>query len=139
MSATIMSRDNLEIVRVIEEMTAAFQRADLPGVLAAYDEGAAVAFEPGKPASGGAALEAGFEMFFTLRPRFSYGGHDVIVAGDTALHIAPWRMTGTTPDGRAVSLSGLSVAVLRRGADGDWRMVIDNPFGGRLTAAADPA
>ena len=72
MSATIMSRDNLEIVRVIEEMTAAFQRADLPGVLAAYDEGAAVAFEPGKPASGGAALGAGVEMLFTLRPRFSY-------------------------------------------------------------------
>jgi ketosteroid isomerase-like protein len=41
-------------------------------------------------------------------------------------------MTGKSPDGQEIKQSGLSVAVLRRQADGGWKMVIDNPHGGRL-------
>jgi len=44
--------------------------------------------------------------------------------------IAPWSMAGTTSDGQEIQQSGLSVAVLRRQADGGWKMVIDNPHGG---------
>lgn len=121
-----------EVIRVIEDMTDAFQRGEINGVMAAYQEDAVIAFEPGKPASGDAALRAGFAMFFSMKPRFTYHGHDVLVAGDTALHIAPWTMNATSPDGQAITQDGLSVAVLRRGPGGAWRMVIDNPFGGRL-------
>ncbi len=64
--------------------------------------------------------------------RGSFAGHEVIVNGDTALHIAPWSMSGTGPNGAAVEQSGLSVAVLRRQADGGWKMVIDNPHGQML-------
>lgn len=120
------------VIAAVEAMTAAFERSDLAGVLAAYQEESVVAFEPGTEASGTAALSAGFEGFFAVRPRFTYAGHDVLVAGDLALHIAPWRMIGTAPDGTALSQAGLSVAVLRRTAGGDWRIVLDNPFGDRL-------
>jgi ketosteroid isomerase-like protein len=41
-------------------------------------------------------------------------------------------MTGTAPDGTPIRQSGLSVAVLRKQADGKWLMVFDNPFGQHL-------
>ena len=124
--------DEGKVLKVIEDMTAAFERGEISGVMAAYQDDAVIAFEPGKPASGDAALRAGFAMFFSMRPRFTYRGHEVLIAGDTALHIAPWTMNATSPDGRAITQSGLSVAVLRRAPGGAWQMVIDNPYGGRL-------
>ncbi len=51
---------------------------------------------------------------------------------DLALHLAPWHMTGVGPDGTAVESHGLSVAVLRRQADGRWLMVLDQPYGDAL-------
>lgn len=56
----------------------------------------------------------------------------MLVAGDVAVHFAPWTMTGTDPRGNPLIQKGLSVAVLRRHADGRWLMVIDNPHGQRL-------
>jgi ketosteroid isomerase-like protein len=43
------------------------------------------------------------------------------------MHVAPWVMIGQAPDGTEVSQQGLSVAVLRKQADGRWLMVLDNP------------
>lgn len=73
-----------------------------------------------------------FAGMAAANPEFVYAGHDVIVSGDIAMHIAPWEMTATTPDGQEIAQSGLSVAVLRKQADGGWKMVIDNPHGGQL-------
>jgi len=133
-----MSRTDAEeqVISAVERMTEAFHRADLPGVLSAYEPDAVVAFEPGRPVSGANALREGFRMFFGFAPRFTYGGHEVLISGDCALHFAPWTMNGTGPDGGPVQQRGLSVALLRRGHDGQWRLVIDNPFGDRLLAAA---
>ena len=41
-------------------------------------------------------------------------------------------MTGVAPNGTPVRHEGLSVAVLRRQADGRWVMVIDQPYGDAL-------
>ena len=41
-------------------------------------------------------------------------------------------MKGKTPDGQGIEQSGLSVAILRKQADGEWLMVIDNPHGQHL-------
>jgi uncharacterized protein (TIGR02246 family) len=131
--------EEASVVEAVEAMTAAFQAGDLQGVLSAYGRDATVAFEPGQSVSGEAALSAGFLQFFSIGPRFRYSGHDVLVAADLALHIAPWEMTGTTPDGQAVAQRGLSVAVLRRSAAGAWHLMLDNPFGGRLLQPDTPS
>ena len=65
-------------------------------------------------------------------PVFEYAGHEVFVSGDLAIHIAPWKMTGELPDGQEIGDTGLSIAVLRRQANGEWRIVIDNPYGAHL-------
>ena len=64
-------------------------------------------------------------------------GHEVISAGDIALHLTPWKMTGVAPDGSPINGAGLSVAVLRRQPDGKWLMVIDNPFGDAILHAKE--
>jgi uncharacterized protein (TIGR02246 family) len=129
----------LAVRTVVESMTSAFMEGDIDRVMDAYEPGAVVVGDPGAPIRGDAPLRAMFSAFAAVRPVFVYGGHEMIVAGDIALHIAPWTMTGKAPDGAPVEGRGLSVAVMRRGADGQWRMIIDNPHGARLLdqAASD--
>jgi ketosteroid isomerase-like protein len=129
---TEMTQDQTQVLVAVETMTAAFMAKDIETVMQAYEPGAVVAFEPGQPIGDAATLVAMFTGMSGVDPQFTYAGHEVMVSGDTALHIAPWTMTGTGPDGAEIKQSGLSVAVLRRQPDGSWRMVIDNPHGSRL-------
>ncbi len=128
-----MTQDQKDVLAAVETMTTAFQRNDIAGVMASYESEATVVFEPDAPISDAAQLEQMFSGMAAVNPEFDYSsGHEVIVNGAIAMHIAPWSMTGMTPDGQAIAQSGLSVAILRRQPDGSWKMVIDNPHGGRL-------
>ncbi len=127
-----MTATETAVLNAIQGMTSAFQAADIGRVMDSYEPGAVVVFEPEAPVSDTETLTAMFTQMASMSPEFTYGGHEVIVAGDTAMHIAPWSMQATLPDGTAMQQSGLSVAVLRRQSDGSWRMVIDNPHGSRL-------
>ncbi len=128
-----MTQDQQDTLAAIQAMTDAFQKNDIASVMASYESEATVVFEPGSPVSDAAQLEQMFSGMAMVNPIFEYSaGHEVIVNGDIALHIAPWSMTGKTPDGQDIAQSGLSVAVLRKQQDGSWKMVIDNPHGGRL-------
>lgn len=133
---TDMTKEQTDVRAVVETMTKDFQNADINAVMSAYEPGAVVLFEPGQPLSGDASLRAAFAEMASLNPVFEYSGHEVVVTGDIAVHFAPWHMTGKTPDGEAIEQSGLSVAILRKQADGSWKMVIDNPNGAHLMAAA---
>lgn len=131
--AFAVSKPNVDqkalILTTINDMNAAFQKGDMDGVMRAYEPGAVVVGQPGAPVSGDASLRGMFAGFIAAKARFTFQGHEVIQSGDTAAHFAPWTMTGVGPDGKPISGKGLSVAVLRRQADGRWLMVIDNPFG----------
>ncbi len=48
---------------------------------------------------------------------------------DTALLVADWRFHGTAADGSDVATSGTSIEVARRQPDGNWRYLIDLPYG----------
>jgi ketosteroid isomerase-like protein len=94
----------------------------------AYEDGAVLVPVPGHPVTGPARVAANrqlqsFGLPIEARPRHAY------VAGDIALLIVDWSMRGTARDGSEVDLSGTATDVVRRGADGRWRYVIDNPHG----------
>lgn len=127
-----MNLDQQDVLATIKSMTEAFHSGDIDGVMSSYEDRATVVFEPDAPVSDPAIMRTMFQGTFTLDPKFSYSGHEVFVADDIAIHFAPWTMKGNAPDGQAVEQSGLSVAVLRRQADGKWLMVIDNPHGQHL-------
>jgi ketosteroid isomerase-like protein len=59
----------------------------------------------------------------------------VFVAGDIAQIVADWSIDGTSSDGKYVHLRGSACDIVRRGADGRWRYIIDNNQG---TAVRQP-
>jgi len=69
-----------------------------------------------------ALLLGPLEEHLALRKQLEVSPRDVLVCGDLALLIVDWRIAGTD-----IEATGTDVA--RRGPDGHWRYVIDNPFG----------
>jgi len=94
-----------------------------------YEAPAILVPRPGHPLRGPAARIAahdhllGFGLPIEAHPRHVY------VAGDTALLIVDWGITGTARGGHPIDLRGTATDVARRGPDGRWRYLIDNPFG----------
>ncbi len=118
-----------KVFSTIEKMVTAFQNKDIDGVLATYEDNAIVMFEPQKPVQGKETLRAVFTQFVGMNPQYTFSGHEIYISGDIATHTAPWKMVGQLPDGTKIEQSGLSVAVLRKQADGNWLMIQDNPHG----------
>ncbi|MGW5316945.1 YybH family protein [Nocardia thailandica] len=112
---------------------ARFNTGDAAAVAGVYTDDAVFVPEPGRPVTGTALRDAtaGFLALglpIRVRPRHTY------VADDVALLIVDWDIAGTDPAGIPVRLRGTATDVARRGNDGRWRYVIDNPFG---TAGAE--
>ena len=127
-----MSQTQEKILSTITTMTEAFQKGDIDTVMNSYEQNAVVIFEPNNPISKVEEIMLNFKGAASINPKFTYSDHEVFVAGDIAIHIAPWEMAGTTPDGQKVQQGGLSVAVLRKQKNGEWRMIIDNPHANNL-------
>ncbi len=53
----------------------------------------------------------------------------VYSADDTAVLIYDWYLDGTGSDGTSVHVEGTATDIVRRGSDGRYRYIIDNPFG----------
>ena len=53
----------------------------------------------------------------------------VLQANDLTLLITEWSINGTRPDGESINLTGRGTVILRRQSDGNWLMVIENPWG----------
>jgi ketosteroid isomerase-like protein len=85
-----MTQDQQDVLAVIETMTSAFQANDIPTVMNAYQNAPTVLFEPGVEVTDSTMVEQMFSGMAAASPNFIYpNGHDVIVNGDTALHISP--------------------------------------------------
>ncbi|MFC4116014.1 YybH family protein [Nonomuraea zeae] len=107
---------------------AAMNAGDAQALDHVYEDDGVLVPVPGHPVTGPARLAAlqhlqSFGLPMQASPRHVY------VAGDIALLIVDWSIRGTARDGGDVDLSGTATDVVRRGADGRWRYVIDNPHG----------
>lgn len=123
--------DDDAVILAVEQLTAAIQAGDLDALLTSYSDDAAVRFTPAQLSRGAPQMRAAFAELAAMAPRFTYGGHQVSVVGDIALHVAPWTMQAEAPDGSTIVDAGLSVAVLKRDSNGRWKVLIDHPYGER--------
>ncbi|MFT5787426.1 MAG: hypothetical protein ACI9KK_002792 [Ascidiaceihabitans sp.] len=124
--------ENEQINLVIDTNNAAVAAGNMDDILATFEPFGVLVGQPGVHAKGTPALRAAFSQFMAIGPQISVTDHEVIQAEDIALHSSTWKMTGKTPDGFPIEQSGFSVVVLRKQTDGQWLMVIDNPFGNHL-------
>src|ERR1700694_4680677 len=98
-------------------------RKDMATALACYEPGATVVVEPGKVASGDAAIEAFTAAAMDLP--IAFGEHRVVESGDIALHLCKWTLSAPG----AQKITGCTTDVLRRQRDGSWLLVLDNAWG----------
>jgi uncharacterized protein (TIGR02246 family) len=115
--------------QVIERFSERLNAGDLEGTLALYDPDATFAASPDQTVQGHPAIAEALQQFLALQPRLDGQIRKVVESGDTALVINDWRLEGRDPSGAAVEMSGRSADVVQRGADGGWRVLIDDPWG----------
>lgn len=93
-----------------------------------YEEGAGFVPTPGTLVTGSERVRANsdFQLLrvpIRVTPRHSY------VVGELALLIVDFVIDGVAAHGDRVHIEGTATDVARRGPDGCWRYVVDNPFG----------
>lgn len=106
----------------------AFNTGDPDAIERVYEEACVFVSSPGEPTTGTERRQANARMAslglpIAVKPRHVY------VADDIALLIVDWTIAGTAADGEDVDIRGTATDVARRGEDGIWRYIIDNPFG----------
>lgn len=105
-----------------------FNTGDIAAVERVYEPAAILVAEPGTPLTGPDRIAANQRLLDLTLPIDVRVRH-VYAAGDIALLIVDWSITGRAADGQQVHIEGTATDVARRGHDGLWRYVIDNPFG----------
>jgi ketosteroid isomerase-like protein len=89
-------------------------QADLDGLVALYEPGAALATGPGQAVTGSAAIRQELARFLEGRPQLTGKSQPAVRSGDLAL-------TSTRFEG------GATAEVARRQPDGTWLWVADQP------------
>jgi uncharacterized protein (TIGR02246 family) len=113
----------------INNLTRAINYGDIETALSLYESEAILVVEPGKFARGTPAIRTALERFMSLKPTLKGDIHQILNVGNLALYCSKWTLSGTSPDGKAVEMTGVSSDVLRRQPDGQWLIAIDNPWG----------
>jgi uncharacterized protein (TIGR02246 family) len=122
----------------VESLVAAFLRGDLEAALSLYEPEALLVVRPNRIARGRSELRAALAEMLAVRPRITTEATELFVVGDLALYHAVWKLTASLPDGSQLEDRGRSSDILRRGADGAWRIALDNPLGTAVLAAESP-
>ena len=113
--------------QVIQQFSQHLNEGNLEGALALYEPDATFAPRPGEAVHGLDAIRSALAGFVALKPKMTGEIQKVLEADETALVINKWTLEGTQAEGTPISTSGQSADVLRRQADGTWRVLIDDP------------
>jgi ketosteroid isomerase-like protein len=113
-----------------------FNSGKVSAMMALYAPEAVFIANDGRTMTDHAEISARLERDLRLRIPLVAKVRHIFVADDTAQIIVDWSIDGTGPDGTHVHLAGSASDIVRRGADGRWRYLIDNNQG---TAVREPA
>jgi len=113
----------------------AFNRNDLEALLSLYADEATLVPQPGSSVSGTQAIRQALSGFLSLSPQETFVETlGVVRAGQFALTRSHWGLKGKDPSGAPLVLEHYGVEIMRREADGTWRFLVDDPFGGDVAA-----
>ena len=120
---------------VIPSLIERFNSGKVSAMMTLY-EGAVLIADDGRTVTDRAEIAAELERDLSLGLPLKVNARHAFAAGDIAEIVLDWSIEGTGPDGEHVHFGGSASDVLRRGADGIWRYLIDNNQG---TAVRQPA
>src|SRR6059058_6112784 len=106
-----------------------FNAGTIDLLLTLYTDDAVLVPAAGQEARGRDAIREALNGFLALNGIFQIEQPRVIESGDTALVMVKWTLKGTSPGGGPVEMAGQTSDVVRRQPEGNWLIVIDNPFG----------
>jgi uncharacterized protein (TIGR02246 family) len=105
----------------------AWNARDVEALIDLYEEDAVYVVSAEKELRGRDAIRAMLEQMTALGIDNRLELLRLTENGDTALERTRWTMQFPGEDGKTTEQSGLSTVVLRRGNDGQWRMILDDP------------
>jgi ketosteroid isomerase-like protein len=105
-------------------------------MMALYAPEAVFITKDGRTITDRTEIAAQFQHDMSLGLPLKANVRHVFVGDDTAQIVVDWSIDGKSPDGEPVHLGGSASDIVRRGADGFWRYIIDNNQG---TAVRQPA
>lgn len=123
-----ITHDARSFAHHVDRWVDAFNRGDVHALDSLYEDQGILVPVPGHPVTG-ADRAAANSHFIGLGATMRADLRRSYAAGDIALLVIDWSISGTNPDGTELALTGTATDVLRQGADGAWRVVIDNPAG----------
>jgi uncharacterized protein (TIGR02246 family) len=115
--------------QVLNSIVEGINAGNLDALMTLYEPQAAFATQPGELSRGMHGVREALAGFVALSGTLDLTVTRVLEVADLALVTTVWSFAGTGPDGQPVKLAARSADVLRRQADGSWRLVIDNPWG----------
>ncbi|MGW0249462.1 YybH family protein [Nocardia goodfellowii] len=116
------------ITQLIAQWVELFNAGDLAALDLLYEPDAVVVPTPGHAVSE-AGRSAALAHLVSFGVPMTANIRQCYTVVNIALLLVDWTMRGTAADGRPVDMSGTATDVVRRGFDGQWRYVIDNPSG----------
>jgi ketosteroid isomerase-like protein len=114
---------------VIPSLLKRFNSGKIEAMMALYAPEAVFVANDGRTITDRAEFTAILEHDIKLGLPLKANVRHVFVGGDTAQIVVDWSIDGTGPDGKAVHMHGTASDIMRRGADGFWRYIIDNNQG----------
>lgn len=121
---------------VIPSLVERFNSKNLEAMMELYAPEAVFVANDGRTITDRSEFAALFQRDMNLGVPLKAIVRHVFVGGDTAQIILDWSIHGPDPEGKLVHVHGTASDIMRRGADGIWRYIIDNNQG---TAVRLPA
>src|SRR3954471_4331455 len=120
---------------VIPSLIERFNSGKVEAMMALYAPEAVFIAKDGRTITDRSEIAAQFQRDMSLGLPLKANVRHVFVGDDTAQIVVDWSIDGKGPDGEDVHLGGSASDIVRRGADGLWRYIIDNNQG---TAVRQP-
>ena len=106
----------------------AMNAGDVETVVSLYEPNGVIAPELTTRLTGHAAIRSMVTGFLAQRPVITLHHSDMVRAGDVALVHSRLTVTTTDEQGDSQAMVVEPMLLVRRQADGEWRVVIDWPF-----------
>ena len=108
----------------------AFNAGDIDATVACYEPQACFVLKSGHAVRGVVELREMYRATFSYKPDLKLGVRKIISAGDDlVLVVVDWKSKTVSSSGEAKVWAGTATDVVRRQADGTWKLALDNPYG----------